>query len=78
MGLFAQRPEENDEWAGIPSEPLREESAAERLGAPAPVGALGLGGPVLGGSAVESIVIPVAPVVEVARPSVESSDGDAD
>lgn len=59
MGLFIQRPEENEEWAGLPSEPLRPESAAERLSDPAPaIGALGAGG------SVESIVIPVAPSVD--------------
>ncbi|TDN92535.1 hypothetical protein [Microbacterium sp. BK668] len=31
MGLFTQRPEENEEWAGLPSEPHRPESAAEML-----------------------------------------------
>lgn len=69
MGLFSQRPEEPAEWAGIPSEPLRSETAAERL-AEAP--SLDLGLP--GAGAVESIVIPVAPVIEVAQ-SHESGDG---
>lgn len=31
MGLFQHRPEDPVEWAGLPSEPLRDESAAERL-----------------------------------------------
>ena len=46
MGLFTQRPEENDEWAGLPSEPHRSESFAERLpdAAPASATALDLGG----------------------------------
>ena len=65
MGLFTQRPEENDEWAGLPSEPLRSESFAERLpdAAPASATALDVGG--LG-----SISIPLAPPVEI-QPSIE-------
>lgn len=31
MGLFASRPEEPFEWAGLPSEPLSERSDAELL-----------------------------------------------
>lgn len=31
MGLFASRPEEPFEWAGLPSEPLAERSDAELL-----------------------------------------------
>ena len=31
MGLFSHRPQEPVEWAGLPSEPERPESAAERL-----------------------------------------------
>jgi len=31
MGLFASRPEEPFEWAGLPSEPLAERSEAELL-----------------------------------------------
>ncbi|QIG40330.1 hypothetical protein G5T42_13290 [Microbacterium sp. 4R-513] len=60
MGLFTQRPEENEEWAGLPSEPARAESAAERLpDAPSP----GAGGiDLLFGAG--SVVIPVTPVVE--------------
>ena len=69
MGLFMQRPEHNDELPGLPGEPLRAETAAERLADAAPVDAgsldlVGLGG----GGAVESIVIPVAPVIEIAQP----------
>lgn len=57
MGMFTQRPEEPTEWAGLPSEPARPTSAAERLDDAAPVD-LGLM-PDAGG-AVESIAIPVA------------------
>ncbi|WP_194411271.1 hypothetical protein [Microbacterium cremeum] len=75
MGLFVQRPEEPAEWAGIPSEPARPETAAERLAdaAAADLGLLGSGD--LGGGAVESIVIPVAPVVEIVE-SQESPTGE--
>ncbi|MBD3941710.1 hypothetical protein IF188_08390 [Microbacterium sp. NEAU-LLC] len=67
MGLFQKLPEEPTEWAGLPSEPDRPESAAERLAAAAPVdiGSLGLGGSDFG--AVESIVLPAAPALEVAE-----------
>jgi hypothetical protein len=56
MGIFASRPEEPFEWAGLPSEPLRPESDAERLDAPS-ADLLGLSGGDVG-----SIVVPVAPV----------------
>jgi hypothetical protein len=76
MGLFTEiRPEENDDWAGIPSDPLRAETEAERLRDAAPVDAAALG---LGSfAAVESILIPVAPVIEIAE-SQESGDGGDD
>ncbi|MFV0375331.1 hypothetical protein [Microbacterium sp.] len=31
MGLFTHRPEEPTEWAGLPAEPERPETEAERL-----------------------------------------------
>jgi hypothetical protein len=68
MGLFSKLPEEPVEWAGLPSEPTRPETQAERLtdAATVELGGLGLGDlAVRGGRAVESIVIPVAPVIEV-------------
>lgn len=69
MGLFSQRPEEPTEWAGLPSEPARRETAAERLtDAPAvDLGSLGASDLAFGGGTVESIVIPVAPVIEIAQ-----------
>jgi hypothetical protein len=86
MGLFAQQPEEDDEWAGIPSEPLRPETEAERLTDAATLDAtldaatLGLGG--LGGlggiggpAGVQSIVIPVAPAIEIAGPQEQPESG---
>jgi hypothetical protein len=75
MGLFTQRPEFDDELPGLPGEPLRPETAAERLAdaAPVDVGMVGLLGE--GGAAVESIVIPVAPYVEIAE-SQESGQDD--
>ena len=68
MGLFSQLPEEPAEWAGLPSEPDRPESDAERLTTASSVdlGGLGFGDPAASG-AVESIVIPVKPVVEIAQ-----------
>ncbi|KAF2412549.1 hypothetical protein B1729_14685 [Microbacterium sp. B35-04] len=68
MGLFSQRPEEPTEWAGLPSEPARTESGAERLpdAAPIDLGGLGtIGLPEFNGGSVEAIVIPVTPVDEV-------------
>lgn len=65
MGMFTQRPEDPTEWAGLPSEPLREETGAERLGAASPVvDALGL----VGGGSIASISIPVVPA-ESSEPS---------
>jgi len=65
MGLFTERPEENDEWAGLPSEPHRAESFAERLpdAAPPSATALDVGG-------IGSISIPLPPPV-VTEPSNE-------
>lgn len=74
MGLFVQRPEEPAEWAGIPSEPARPETAAERLADAAPADLGLLAGGELGGGAVESIVIPVAPIIEI----IESQESPAD
>lgn len=72
MGLFTQRPEHNEEWAGLPSEPARPDSEAERLAdAAAAVDAVGLG-------SVESIVIPIAPVAEVARSASSATDPESD
>lgn len=62
MGIFATRPEEPFEWAGIPSEPERAQSGAERLATPV-VDASGLDP--AASAAVESIVIPVVPQIEI-------------
>lgn len=67
MGLFQQMPEDPEEWAGLPSEPLRPTSDAETLTDAGAVGDIGLelltpGLP--GGTHAEqitSIVIPVDP-----------------
>lgn len=54
MGLFTQRPQHNEEWAGLPSEPLDPESPAERLtGSPPAPGLLGAD------SGMASIAIPL-------------------
>jgi hypothetical protein len=73
MGIFASRPEEPFEWAGLPSEPADPESEAEKLMS-AGVDASGWGG------AVESIVIPVAqnPEIATSQESGEGDDGDED
>lgn len=61
MGLFSSRPEEPDEWAGLPSEPVAPESSAATL--PEPPIADPFGG-IFGTEAVQSIVIPAAPSAE--------------
>ncbi|MDN3494726.1 hypothetical protein QL996_02190 [Planococcus sp. APC 4015] len=66
MGLFQQRPEEPTEWAGIPSDPARAETAAERLAEGAPIRAGD--GLFTDGATVESVVIPVSPAVGTAEP----------
>lgn len=78
MGLFTKLPEEPADWAGLPSEPDRPESAAERLAdasAAVDPGGLGVGDIALGGSgAVESIVFPVPPVVEIVEAQESGED----
>ncbi len=77
--MFSKLPEEPIEWAGLPSEPARAETAAERLTDAGGVGLDGMGigfaDARLGGGAVESIVIPVSPAVEIAE-SQESGEGE--
>lgn len=70
MGLFQQRPEEEEKQWGLPSEPL-ETSAADTLDAAPTVDplALGLDNP----SSVSSIVFPVAPPAPEAA-STENAD----
>lgn len=75
MGLFSQRPEEPTEWAGLPSEPARVESSADRLPEAAPVDLGGLGLAAFGGGEVEVIVVPVTPVTEV-DPDMEPETND--
>jgi len=64
MGQFTTRPEEPTEWAGLPSEPLESRPAAESLAAPIesadPLAFLG--------GLIESVVIPLAPPVEIEPP----------
>ena len=59
MGLFASRPEEPTEWAGLPSEPL-EPTAAEKI-ADTSISAATL--PMLDGAGVESVAIPLPSTV---------------
>ncbi|HWI31276.1 MAG TPA: hypothetical protein VNT50_07280 [Microbacterium sp.] len=65
MGLFASRPEEPTEWAGLPSEPLEPRSPADRLPTDESVDALGL----VTGAGVASIVLDIPPVEPPAEPS---------
>lgn len=72
MGLFTRGPEHNEEWAGLPSEPARPESEAERLADAAPaVDAIGFG-------SMESILIPVVPSVEIVQSAISDADPDPD
>jgi hypothetical protein len=57
MGLFASKPEEPSEWAGLPSEPLGALSDSELLGDP-PTADMLLGDTPPG---VASITIPAVP-----------------
>jgi len=59
MGLFASRPEDPFEWAGLPSEPLRAQTEAERLD-PTPVDPFSL----TAGTDVSSVAVPVEPATE--------------
>ena len=73
MGLFQHRPEdEENQWAGLPSEPLEREGADVLDVVPAvdPM-ALGLG------ASVSSIVFPVAPLPPAAV-SIENREPDED
>ncbi|GAA5199414.1 hypothetical protein [Microbacterium jejuense] len=75
MGLFSKLPEEPVEWAGLPSEPDRPESAAERLSSATSIDLGGLSfGDATGAGAVESIVIPVKPVVEISESQESGED----
>lgn len=73
MGLFQQLPEDPEEWAGLPSEPLGPESAASRLSTDVD-NLTALGGVIPSSSAVESIVIPVTPFVEAALSQPEGGE----
>lgn len=74
MGLFTQRPEENEDWAGLPSEPAREETAAERLTIDSAYD--GSGVDLLFGAG--SVIIPVTPVVEQSADHTDSEPEDPD
>lgn len=72
MGQFSTRPEEPSEWAGLPSEPLAARPAAESLDAPIEsADSLAFWGP-----AIESVIIPVVPVVEIAQNAAGTPEGD--
>lgn len=64
MGLFQKLPEDPIEWAGLPSEPLPERSAAERLDEAPPATDLMFGA----GYESHSLAVPIAPV--------DDADGD--
>lgn len=71
MGLFSQRPEhEQNEWAGLPSEPRDTASVAERLDEAPALDLLDVGL----GAAYTTTVFPVAPP---APEAVDATEGDA-
>jgi hypothetical protein len=72
MGIVSTRPEEPTEWAGLPSEPVTSRSEAENLAAQVE----SAGSLAFLGTAIESVVIPVVPVVEIAQTAVDSAEGD--
>ena len=73
MGLFQQRPEEQEnEWA-LPSEPL-ERSEAEVLATAPTVDPLSLGIGLESGGSVTSIVFPVAPAPPAAESPADSDE----
>ncbi len=63
MGLFQKLPEDPVEWAGLPSEPLPDRTAAEQLVEAAPTADLGLGFGDIG-----SIIIPVPTETATEKP----------
>ncbi|HWM15576.1 MAG TPA: hypothetical protein VNP97_03200 [Microbacterium sp.] len=71
MGMFTPRPEEPTQWAGIPSDPLEPQSDVESLAAPP------LSADQFGYGAVESIVIPMAPILDAVREA-DSTPGEGD
>lgn len=72
MGLFSTRPAEPTEWAGLPSEPARDRTEAESLAAQTE----SADSLAFLGTTIESIVIPVAPIIEVAQPPAGSAEDD--
>jgi hypothetical protein len=79
MGLFSRRESDPVAWAALPSEPVEAGSVAEQLAdaAPPDLGALGirdLGASADGAGTVESIVIPIAPVIEIAQTQASGED----
>lgn len=75
MGLFTPRPQhEQQEWAGLPSEPLDPQSAAERLDAAPAADPTGIG--LAAGST--SIVFPVAPPAPEAADAATAAPPDPD
>ncbi|WP_144876090.1 hypothetical protein [Microbacterium sp. 1.5R] len=76
MGLFQQRPEEEENQWALPSEPL-ERSESEVLGSEPAVDPLSIGLGVDNGAGVSSIVFPVAPPTPSAA-SAENREPDPD
>ena len=75
MGLFASRPEDPFEWAGLPSEPLGQRSDAELLETP-PVDPFAIS--TAGGSTSITIAVDAAAVVEAPAGAVRDLDEGAE
>lgn len=70
MGLFQHRPEdEENQWAGLPSEPLEREGA-DVLDAPPPVDPMAIGL----GAAVSSVALPATPLLSEETTAPEPED----
>jgi hypothetical protein len=72
MGQFTTRPEEPTEWAGLPSEPAESRPANESLAVPVE----SADSLTFLSGAIESIVIPVVPVDEIAASATDVGGGD--
>lgn len=73
MAQFQTRPEEPEDWGGLPSEPAEVGSSAERL-ADAPSSAFDALN-LIGGSSLGSVLIPVPPQIEII---IDQTTGDGD
>jgi len=72
MGLFMQKPEEENAWAALPGEPREAKDAADTLEVAAALDPLDIGL----GAQTTSIVFPIAPVLEEASEQTDAEPKD--